>query len=912
MIQVTPGSEINLINVIPSPGELISNQIQVTVLDYRDSAIFQSTGTEWELISMSQRLTNGNVYDLNIYLATNGNDQNNGLTFDTPVLSLERAQEVMFEKGWNHSVVFNFRAGLYEITPRYSYNFHTTARGGNSYSVVLRGDDPQVIDSGSVSGVAHIPPTGITVISTIVSDSYSGKFIRFISGNLNGLYFQLGVCNTNSLQILANVSPSIGDEFEILQNSTIFHVETNYIRGKALVFQAIDFLVYNQGLSFLDSIVIFDGVTVSVENGNSNALFQSYNSTILTGNYLRVFSPTITTRRLSINLSDLSWLATISTYDLNGVYWSNINHQVVGSNFRCSFLEDVGSSQFTFSQSNAVMTSVLFTSATQGFDLQNFSSVTLARGLIENIDGTLWNSADATLRLLVVTINDVGVIFNTILTDIFVHDLIINSLVSTGESLLDSVIVRGNSIIYNCNRGIRMITTDMSIDNFAVSQISDIVGISLDRATLKVKTFDISNIFSPDAVVSVEGSSLIAGDFNLDASSGLSFSNSNIQIDQFDTSNHVNTTIDILESVVYLNNLQVSDDLRWTSDHSTISIENLSYNGSVSLDFIKAINRSEVIIDSGTFLGSGGNFVSLNGRSRASFSNFTISGVSRVIYGDSDSIELKDVNSSINADGNFHYSLSGSHIIMTNCSFQGNSNTGAFELINCPVVDMDGITINYVTPKVIHLVNSILNVKNSVLNGNSNFHIESIISNVMLEAVKIYQNGDIGLSVSNSFCTIINSEITARSPLYSTSSIVSIENMGIICSGLLAIESLSSTFLLNQLQLVGGTTAGIMLSNSKFSVLNSQCDSDGTGVVISNNSRGILSNVSGSNVLYGIDLISGSSITCQLPNSINGTVGQVNVGNRGIRTWLQISTGLQANCSDILLDPSQYVSISQS
>ena len=911
LLQITPSQDVNLVNVLPSSGESISGQNQVTILDYRDSAVFQSNGTEWQLVSMSERLSNGNVFDLNIYLATTGDDANNGLTFDTPVLSIERAQEVMFEKGWNHSVVFNFRAGLYEVTPRFSFNFRTTARGSNSYSVVLRGDDPQALESGVVLGIAHIPPTGVTVIQSSLTTSYSGKFIRFTTGNLTGLYFQIGRATTSSVEILANISPFLTDEFEIVQNSTIFHIETNYIRGKGLVFQGIDFLIYNQGLSFLDSIAIFDGVTVQVESFNTNALFQTYNSTILTGTYLNVFSPSIPTRRLSLNLSDVTLLCTTSTYDLNGTYWTNVNHQVLSSNFRCVFLEDLISRSFVLSQSNCVIQSMIFDSAPQGFLLQNFSSLALGQSLIQNVGSTVWTAEDSTIKMAIVVINNSHSIFNIVMTNMFINNVVINSLTSLLESVLDSATIRGNSIIYNSNRGIKMISTDISLDTFSVSQINDIVGLNMDHTTLKVGNLSISNVFSSSVVVSVEGSSLIARSLTLNTSSGLSFDDSTVQIGDFMSTGHVDVIIDLKDSTVSIDTLSGNDDLRWLINHSSFSIDNLGHNGAVTDYFITAANRSEILVKAGFYHASGGDFISVEGRSRVLLNNLDITGVTRIINGDSDSVSMTNVTSTATGNGNFHYNLSGSHVVMNDCQLSGSTDIGAFNFVDCPVIQIDGTTINYTAPVIILLSNGILDLNGSVVNaGASDIIIDSHISNVMINNGSFVHNGTRAMTLDDSLCQISGSTIQSQIPITSDISVINLISATLVSLGTTGLISTGSSLKMSNSQISGGSTSGIEISNTDFNINGTAVNSAGIGIDITDVSRGILTNISGSNATYGVNLATGSNIKNGSGNTITGTINDVNVGNRGPQTWLQIATGLQAHCSDILLDPSQYVSIS--
>ena len=111
---------------------------------------------------------------------------------------------------------------------------------------------------------------------------------------------------------------------------------------------------------------------------------------------------------------------------------------------------------------------------------------------------------------------------------------------------------------------------------------------------------------------------------------------------------------------------------------------------------------------------------------------------------------------------------------------------------------------------------------------------------------------------------------------------------------------------------VGGSQAGVYASNSRVHMDTIAASGYANGIQLVNNSQTTGNNLTGANTTFGLDMLSGSSLTnTPTTNTISGApLADVNVGSLGPQTWANIDLGAAASTNDFGTATPQYVSIS--
>src|SRR5690606_14436345 len=89
----------NLVQVDSEVGNTIEGVPSSYILDSRDSALFVADGQNtWYRLASAQRLVSPPEDNTNVYISTAGLDTNSGLSSTSPVLTLNKALEILWEK----------------------------------------------------------------------------------------------------------------------------------------------------------------------------------------------------------------------------------------------------------------------------------------------------------------------------------------------------------------------------------------------------------------------------------------------------------------------------------------------------------------------------------------------------------------------------------------------------------------------------------------------------------------------------------------------------------------------------------------------------------------------------------------------------------------------------------------------
>lgn len=403
--------------------------------------------------------------------------------------------------------------------------------------------------------------------------------------------------------------------------------------------------------------------------------------------------------------------------------------------------------------------------------------------------------------------------------------------------------------------------------------------------------------FNCDWCIGPVVSELSINEITLDTTPGMTLSNCQLQCGTLTATNLLtNSRFDFTQSIVNFNYLVAATPINWSINLNN-SWFNSRFSGPVAItnpftptdviiglvplntSFLNLNNNSYAQIDNG-YNGTNIAFVASFGVNNNSFIRVYLSSLQlnnctfdsfdqQLISAGSPFIEISanniTVTNHLNTLNTNLMDINQGTITLSNINISANqlsnlnfnnsnviintlsSNNSAVNYNNCPMVDINTININNITPAGIIVNNSTLVANNGNL----------INTNVFCSQCPIININNFNIDVSNIFNT------------------------------------------------------GLELSMTRFSI--NSCvifNATADGILVVQESSGKLSNVSGSNGQFGVNLLSGSSFRNDSSNSITGFVNDVNVGALGRRSWAAINAGLATDTNDYTQSNPQYVYIS--
>lgn len=849
---------------------------------------------------------------LDIYISISGSDANDGLTPGTAVLNLSRAFEISNKLGWNHEVYFNFGPGNHILPEDESYVFKETANGSNKGAYVFRGNTLNLVSSFTVNTSTTLSPTSMVSISTTVpmsTGAYNGLVILMTSGINVGKYYQVAENTISDIYLLTTDSINPGDTFEIYSNTTSITIRGNRFSDGYIVISNIDFILQDKTiptpdediLQFIDDIIIFDNCRILTDPTIQYPFILFYESTVLSSINAGIFTDLYVSQNL-------------------GLVYDGSNLPNPGDYIQVNFINSFMSYQQIYHDKTVInaqnSNGYLFLHYYKNCTELNYFATTLYCGNVILRDCNSSNGTIQSQNNSSVTIDNMLVSGNTDCL-LRVQGLSNLNIINVDVTLLNVI---GNveqfSALYlvNCNI-LSMIGTNGNRD--------------FNNSTV---AFINTNITSPIQLINFRCCHcVIFNNVNIIGDLQMIFYGSNISMDNY--SSYSTNTIEFQNSRIMANNINF---------HSTNITNKMLLNQSIFM--CQNFNTSEV-------LGGGRVIDAIN--STITIQNFGL--IDQGLYPDLNmnfsNTTLHIENFNINLQTPFIFSALMSKLSFGNIVFNSNNFSTQFNYDNCNVyirsLNHDGAIngSNYFNL----LRESMLNIRECNFNncpelfcninsgssyyselGNFNNSGQLFLCNDNFNTIQLENYNCNNMSTSaNNYIRLRNGKLYTDNFQFNTSVpngdyLIYLENCKATCNntnlssddgGGFNLLRHSDLVYTNSFMIVIGIISvynGINCSESTVYLNNLDIQNFRNGITLINKSSGYIGNIISniSNIIYGIDLKSGSSFVNALNNTISGSSDDVNIGALGTRTWVQIDAGLLADTNDYSTATPQYVYIS--
>lgn len=853
---------------------------------------------------------------LNIYISTTGSDSNDGLTIGTPVLTLQRALEVSNRHGWNEQVNLNFAAGNYLLPPNDPFVFKYTPLGSNSGGYVFTGDAPVLFGSYTTINTNNttFAPTQLAMVDMGIAlppNLYDGYCAVFTSGANIGKKYQIAENIGSEIYLLTNDTFNIGDNFDICQNSTTITTRGNRFSDGYLIMSNIDIILEDRPVmnpneiyswEVIDSFIIYDNCRVLTNPTVTNPYILYYGDTLISSDNTHIFADAYASQNLGV-----SYIGSNLLNPSNSIRMDFINSFVstgkIYSNRAIMNFQNSQSFSFMLYYNNVETVQMFATSAFFGqVVFKNCDSASSSLLQLDNnsslfIDSVHQSGLTTVLQrcgnssVLFINSGSFGLIDVIGQTDnlssLSLNSVDILSMLGTNpnKTFANSNIAFSNSTFTSSSQVIEFkCCTCVSFDNLTI--LGD-MGINFNNSSVSFNSF-ISNASNPLNFVNcrVIGSSLTLNPST--STSRLSFSSTTCN---FDTINLPEVDAGGTSLVCFNSNLSFNN----------INIQNPGTNQLLAFN----INNTNFQVNNFNLstLTSEFNYQSTSSSSHISALSINTTGLAFNI-GLTNSNFL--VYSSMNHSGPI---LSSQYFTMSNRSFIY-INTLNFN--SCPA------TFVYVGSECsIYIDNGSINSCGQFANKvNQNFGVV-LLNNVVFANVNT--PSDL-FTLQGGRLLITNSNIGISS--ISSNYVFNLENCDVVCENV-TIDSLSSgCFYLSpgsklnmkNCSIFGSAPNsfnGIQSDNSSSTITSSNISNYDNGINLTQKSSALVYTVSGSNNVYGLNLISGSSACHNSASNISGGSGDVNVGALGIRSWAAVIGGITTDTNDYTNAIPQYVFITK-
>lgn len=850
---------------------------------------------------------------LDIYLSIFGSDSNDGLTPATPVLTLNRALEISNQLGWNDQVTFNFGPGNHVLPNGEGYVFKYTPLGLNDGAYVFKGSAPLLVNSFAVSSTNNVTlaPTQFAMVNpgaAMVPDAYNGLSILMTSGANSGKYYQISENTATEIYLLTTDVFGIGDTFNIYVNVSKITTHGNRFSDGYIIMSNIDIVLDDRIIvhpneiyswEIIDTFMIYDNVRILTNPAVNNPYILYYGSTFISSDNTHVFSNFYVSSNLgsSFNGSNLTNPGTsIQMFYINSfvstsqVYFNRAapifqNSQVYSFLF---YFKNTGNIQTT--STDSYFGQVVFRdcdSPNALLQIQNNTSLYLD-GVLQLGTTTILTATAGTSTFYVnngnfALLNVIGGVDG--LSSLNFNNVTINNMIGTDPNRTFS---HSNIILNNCN-----ITSPAQTINFNCCTCTtfDTVTISGDLEFIFNNSSIAFNNYTSNSAnpLIFNNCRIIASNMNFEvASSGLRLS-LNQCISTFDTINlsEVNLGgfgLSCIDTVIYINNLNVYNPgnnplyaIGFTN--CTVTINNFNLNNINSQFSLQASNST---INNNNLTSTVPN---------TSF-NFSLENTKYNLTG--------SLNHDGNLLGNTYFTLNNNSFLRVNSLNYNNCQDQFCSVGTLSSLLIDNGNLNNIGKFLTKSSQSF----NLVQINNTNFNNVSSVSDFMdLQGGKIVIN-------------TVNVNMTAVASNY----IFNLDNCDFYANNFGVDSNVAGCFNLEKtckLKLINANIKatpntpnnGIQCDHSDIYIDTVNFDNYENGLNLIHKSSGVYNSNGGSNVTYGLVLLSGSSISQNSANTTNGGVGEVLVGALGNRTWVLVNGGLAADTNDYTTANPQYVFI---
>ena len=880
ILQIKPQVGAQNVRLLPSGLDVIEGtpggNDGYTIYDKRDSVLLQSDGVAtWNVLALTQSLSNGFVTDFTVHVSTTGSDDNDGLTLLTPVLTLSRALEIIYEHGWDTLATILFAAGTYVLPTGSIYTFRTTARGSNNEPYVLRGAK-SVITSDTVVAISTEPVSSQIIISAtgpFVPNAFRGRVLTFTSGVLAGTSVQIADNTATDIYIIIAGSPpppTPGDTFDIERNDTTLVCDQIRFSLGTIIMNNLDIdLVSNVGnntaLSFFKSSILTANVRFLSTSLTIPPTLQFIDTLLFTSVVASNISPT-----LAILLGFTGFVADGGVPSLNiqfirGFMFINnslIYHTQIGF-IGCQVISgslyfDESVIQLSSNTTCQISSTVILNgpvSTDSLINVNSFSEMNMQNVLISDdfTNNTFNITNNSRLTLNTVTIDTSNVLYNANESNINFNNVTYTSAVSTNNSNLTLGFVNFNLFTYDSPGGLNFTGASMNLNNVTIRNVTfsttwdahaclgSLNNVMFDTVTninFNSSKFTSNTItFKDFQNLSLNTSEVSSNTLTFDNGQNINVTTSTLNCNDWNIINYTTITAYILSlhnsNVTIRNWIQTNQNFTINMDLSRLALFFPIIDGGITQPFISAIYQSNIDInDTGSV-----------------FRNLLFSPITMAT---GSSLSLRGVlfdNNSAPIVANSFTKITFHDVTCTNHNVSNflDANHGSLHSDITPITMTAG-------------------------SGQIAFNLTNVHTHINDATLTNCTNGAIRVISSSDF-EIINSQI--------------IDTLGV---------------------------NGMYIENTQFTINGVEINnSTNSGCVLARQAQGYIQTLTSTvpNGLFGLELLTGSSFANQqFSNIITGASGDVNVGNLGTRTWAQIDGGLLADTNDWTIDPSQYVYIS--
>jgi len=852
---------------------------------------------------------------LDIYLSTSGSDLNDGLTLATPILTLQHALEIANKLGWNTQINFNFASGNYVLPDGEPYVFKYTPLGLNNGGYVFKGDAPILLGSFSISSTDNVTlsPTQLARINPgalIVPDFYNGRYIFMTSGANAGKYYQIAENTASDIYLLTNDTFSIGDNFNIYQNSTSITTRGNRFSDGYLIFSNIDLVLEDRivinpneiySWEVIDTFVIFDNTRILTNPAVTNPFILYYGSTIIASDNAHIFANAYSSQNLGLAYDGSNLINPASNIRADYIN-TFVSTSKVYSNRALKNAQNSQMFSFLYYYRNVSAFQVFATNAYFGQVV--FNDCDSTSGLLQ-IGNNSFLGMDSMLQIGLTT-----VLFKCEgMSSLYINSSYINfiNVIGTVQGL-SSMYMNGVTIA-------NMIGTDpnRNFDNsnilFNGCSITSPAQIITFRCCTCV-IFENTNIFGA-LELQFYGSSVSMNNFTTQSIGQMIFNNCRIMIGNItldvspnpsrmsltdcilmgDTINAAEVTpggyiINSINSMIHLNNLFIhnpGNNPYWAIflNTTTFWINNFDLNN-VATDFtFQAISSVMHINNLNSTTPGATNF------------SFVLTLSKLYVYNNFN-------HASGNLNGNTYFTLNDNSLIKFN-NFNYSTCPDLFCNVGseCSVI-IDNGNVNDIGKFIGKMTQSFGLVQLNNVN----------MSNVSTGSNLIELQGG-KLVVNNSSISVVSTPGNYLFELYGCNVYMSNIGLDSNIAGSIRINNGGNINIYNSIFKAGGgsPSSGILCESSNMFLSGTSFDGYDIGVNMYRKSSCLFETVSGGNTSYGVSLNSGSSASQNLVNTITGGIRDVYLGSVGGQTWANINGGAAADTCDFATATPQYVFI---
>jgi hypothetical protein len=722
-----------------------------------DNYLYFGNGTEW--IPTGATLVNPTNPVTFIYVSTTGNNANDGLTALTPVLTLAKALEILFELGWNESAVINFAVGNYNFPASEVYNFRSTAKGSNSQIIIIKGANSSILSSQTVvsANTVDLQPSGlvsIIVAGPLVIGSFTGLYVEFTSGALIGQKFQISNNTSTTVTILGNTPPGGGDAFNVRQNITTFTVPPSSVvvfQNGFLAFQDIEIVGgLNSTMQFLSIKIVPDNLKFT----GMNSIINLFDTTIISSSFIGSLFDSFVTQNLgivflsvpgmNINVQATNVFAILSQVVFSRAYLNATTSNMTFFNFEISL-----SIALIMGANQLSTISALFTDCTgDGFMTFGDADVNLNNILCRNLIGNAIIRSDNSTNL---SINNATVTTAEGLFDLNGSSFIGNNIIVTGITTFSSNFnvcrINLNNFTYESPKSINISTCIVSTNTFNLRGITDSNGLNMYgtnwRENNTVSFFNCSG----NNCLTLQSSTVFINNFDHETSTSFSVSGGGLNINNLYLKSFVGPDpISINMTRVVLANISMNGinpentDKVWTLTNASLNAQNWNHDGAITNTFFNLNNSSVLNLTNSAFKNTKHTIVGSNNGSTINMDNINVEDASKLITATgSKSIYLNNV-----FNGSVFTTPSGPFIDVGN---------GDLSLFN--------MNITGLTQDVINALLVACNFVDNIFETNSSNIILTNLCSFKINNNVLQNTGDAGIVLNSSTFSIDNTNITS-------------------------------------------------------------------------------------------------------------------------------------------------------